>query len=515
MGNTATSENNVMMNAHNRLVAKYNDLQKQVAEKEKVWRDLEHQYKNTDAKVRKLCVMILSKERKSDFFGQSFSWDSKSTDDLIGMAVESYETYNNSRTDLMRSIQAVAEQRRIAYDNLRTQFEMMKKTAAWESKEQVQEAEEPSAAEPEKGQAKGKEIPKSVDYKAQVAAQQGNITIGITEDDDDVSLEDVVQISEMATKAAAIALEEQQLKITPSEKKKRAAMKAAAAERDTLLLDKSAIMKNMSDRCLDLIRLIGETGISEQITLRATIDEENKQGGAYTPGMANNDFLKLVNNQVVCAEEVLLPIKGRIKLFWLTGIGTVIFKELTGNDPVEPQCFKIRRDHDNFEHGYGILLLKEYLAGKGVFEKISSDRKDVTITLDDGTKYIPDIVAEGKFRSFYEYELDNHNVDSFNTKLNKMARVTRFLNIVVGNIAQEKGVCQKVENWIATKNYDQSMANYRVRVSTISALKDAKNILTDAGWTHVYSLSGKTTHRDNTEKKAEENNESTDPYRIV
>lgn len=511
MGNTATGENNVMMNAHNRLVAKYNDLQKQVAEKEQVWREQEHRYKNTDAKVRKLCVMILSKERKSDFFGQSFSWDSRSTDDLIGLAIESYETYNSSRTDLMRSIQAVAEQRRIAYDNLRTQFEMMKNSAAWEAKGQEQETDVSSAVEVAEEQKK--DIPKSVDYKAQMAAQQGNITIGITEDDDDVSLEDVVQISEMATKAAAIALEEQQLKITPSEKKKRAAMKVAAAERNTLLLDKNAIMKNLSERCLSMIRAIGDTGVSELGSLRTVLEEQEKT--PYSSSMVYFDYLKLVNNQLVIDQEVLLPLKGKNKLFWLSGIGNVIYKDITGKEPVEAQCIRVRKDHDNLEHGYGVLILKEVLEGKGIYKRVLCDRSDVETVLSSGEKYIPDIIAEGKFRSFFEYELNTHNTENFEKKLNKMACVTKFLNIVVGNVQQEKGVCRKVESWIASKSCDESMAAYRVRVSTISALKDSENIFSDSGWSHVYSLTGRTKHRDTAKEKVEENNEPTDPHRIV
>jgi hypothetical protein len=123
----------------------------------------------------------------------------------------------------------------------------------------------------------------------------------------------------------------------------------------------------------------------------------------------------------------------------------------------------------------------------GFFKSVSCSPSKNRVQLDNGISYIPDIVTQGKFKSFYEYERGYHNQTNFNAKLNKMCKVTNFVNIVTSNKENMDLVIQKVEKWVDSKGGVEAIAGKTVRVATALFLKD-KNPEAHNNWNWVWNM---------------------------
>lgn len=528
--NNNNQEYDILLNTHNRLVARFHDLQNTLADKEQVWATIENGFLTNERKMRSFCEKIIAKIPSDEFLGKAFSYDQFSTEELIDKAIDAYEEYNTRRTALMKRIHEESMARGAENENLKTQIAMLKQNGAASLPAQstvnpdtgeVQDndagmAPKPNqSAESGRDQGSGSNLPKGITYNVQEAAKKGELdVIVMTEEDSDVSLEDIQQLADAAAIKTAAQIQDSGIKISPSQKRLNEVRKIEQAATNTVMISKAEVLKNLNDKSMEMLKIVGRTGVSDTDSLKAIILEQAAdQKTKIAKSSLSYTYNALINNQVLATEIIAHPLKKQFQIFWLTEIGGVIYKDATGEMPVQAHCLQVRKDHDNFEHGYGILSLRDIVEEKGNFKSVSCDRKDNTITLKDGITYMPDVTAVGKFKAYFEYELDNHNQSNFNIKLNKMASVTRFLNIVVPNRDAIKSITPKIETWIKSRGGLGCLPGYKVRLSSLTALANIKgDINSNTSWTTIFDLGANSKAK---EEKEDKTNGHNIPGRVV
>ena len=181
-----------------------------------------------------------------------------------------------------------------------------------------------------------------------------------------------------------------------------------------------------------------------------------------------------------------IPLTSKVMLYALSDSGMTIYKKNYGEHPVDSEIKKVRREHDNLEHGYEILNLEKILKNcdryKEVFSYNRSNEKN------PGAKYgyIPDLLcvpADGGYFEFFEYERGTHKVKDFSDKLTKMSKVTSCLNIIVQNkkIMVDR-VYPIVKDWVKEKG--QILKSSTIRLTTPQEFQN--NAAADDCWQIIF-----------------------------
>ena len=173
-----------------------------------------------------------------------------------------------------------------------------------------------------------------------------------------------------------------------------------------------------------------------------------------------------------------------INILRLTDIGAMVYMVIFKRNAGKFEHERLSKEHDNAAHGYMILDTKSILEEKGIYYSVSMDRSQNTIQLHDGHQCIPDVMGlrTGEM-DFYEVECGNHHQADFDNKLNKLARVTKCINIVGPNRnVVTKKLKKQVESWIEYNGrIDLLRRGITVRLTTITDLKNDK-------WTYIYDM---------------------------
>ncbi len=173
-----------------------------------------------------------------------------------------------------------------------------------------------------------------------------------------------------------------------------------------------------------------------------------------------------------------------ISILSLTDVGRMVYMVIFERKVGKFEHQLLAEDHDNYIHAYMILDTKSILEEKGIYYGVCMDRSRNTIQLHDGQECIPDIVGSriGDW-DLYEVECGNHHQADFDKKLNKLARVTKCINIVGPNRKVVTNKLKKqVESWIeSTGRANLLRKDITVRLTTIT---DLKNDI----WTYIYDM---------------------------
>lgn len=173
-----------------------------------------------------------------------------------------------------------------------------------------------------------------------------------------------------------------------------------------------------------------------------------------------------------------------INILRLTDVGAMVYMVIFKRNAGKFEHELLAKDHDNAIHGYMILDTKSILEEKGIYYSVSMDRSRNTIQLHDGYQCIPDVMGLRKGEmDIYEVECGNHHQADFDNKLNKLARVTKCINIVGSNRKMVTNKLKKqVESWIEYNGrIDLLRKGITVRLTTITDLKNDK-------WTYIYDM---------------------------
>lgn len=514
-----------VVNKYNRLCARFRDLQQQTNEKQDKWKELESQYKIIESLTRELCELILAKDPKEMVLGEEYAWSKLNTRDIIQRSKSAFVDYNQSRTQLLREIQRQSEDRRIMVENLQTQIEQNRKTqerleqayadARGEDDEPNIDPETGEVSEPESGAVSDK-ARKRMTLKLQQAADAGNIDIEPFDEDEDVpqrlsavakmkileenkdlSKADIDQQSDMANKAADVKLERNGSKITQAERKMReVANKKLNHTQKIMQVSIEDIKGRMNDRRWVLLEVIGSTGMCEASDIiNESLQLLMKRGDpSITENGMRHELLAITTNGCVDKDDsVTHPIKSKFSIYTLSDVGTRLYIDHFGKDPVVSEKNILIANHDNLQHGFGIKFLTQIIESTGQYQDVSMDRKKNTVRLENKELYIPDVTAKSEhngktFTVYFEYERGTHKQVDFNIKLNKMAKVTRTLNIVCPNQKTAEDLKRKTAAWIESRGGAKQLSSIKVRIATLKHLEGQKELYSDKKWMYTFDL---------------------------
>ena len=229
-----------------------------------------------------------------------------------------------------------------------------------------------------------------------------------------------------------------------------------------------------TEECLAIAKVLGSEGISEFPLIQKKVRQD---------GISESRFETLITNME--KENIVEVIKVTtfqrntgLRLIKLKEeVGYMLYKEAFGKNPVEPEMEIIRKENDNYEHGYSIKDTLNVLKENYGFEEISMSRKENTISIskDNMKTWIPDIIGINPVttkKEYFEVELGNHNEENFNYKLDKALYVTSELKIITSNKIQADRILGKVKAWY---NQKKTYPNILIRVYTFVEFKRKEN----------------------------------------
>lgn len=156
-------------------------------------------------------------------------------------------------------------------------------------------------------------------------------------------------------------------------------------------------VKSASNGAIDLLRVIGSTGLS----LREDIARASGRLSARYGGVADL-FQELVADQMITEESVTVEWKGRSpNIVRLSSRGKEAYRLLTDREPVEPEFDRLLRRHKSPEQSLLALRARQVLEGFGA----EVDLFPESIPVGDGRVFQVDLTAilEGR-RIFVECE---------------------------------------------------------------------------------------------------------------
>lgn len=480
------SDENLMLNKYNRSEAKCRNLEEQMRIKEKQWKHAETAFREAEFHCKKLCEEILVKDPEEMVLGKKYSWDNLSMAEMAKKALASLRSYNAERTDLMRKLLDVAEERRLQSESLVEQIEVLKSYSR-DQPETLTESE--NIKGPNEREDSDRKIDDSQEASKISQAEPALINM-IIEEDEDVTEADLDGLREIEEFARDLKPIQKEIPVHPA--KKTIMARKEREERSMVhMIDLSIYQEKITDLMWHVIEIIGKEGISAYTEIEARIHD-------MTPDLATKATLRmsvrsLFSMGLLAQEQISDPIRSKFMVYRLSEIGHRLFKEHFGVSPILSELDIIISQHDNANHGYGILALAQILKDSGKFDSVITDRKINTIKLRRGGTYIPDIIAAIGAKKFYiEYECGTHVQADFSAKCNKMLQVTNAIYIVTPNRdILQKRIMNQVAIWIKEKGGYRALAGKMVRMTTATALRH-ENPLDEECWQVYYDMSSDT-----------------------
>lgn len=456
-----------LLNMYNTSVTRVKVLEADQVEKAEALKKYEAEMDVIIDHTRKLCEKILAKDRSEMTLGSARSWASTPTLQLIDNATDSFDNYVRQNTDLIKRIFDISEQRGRQVDDLKDQIATMI-TGGNIAASSVEEVIESAERRSRENDARVKAAP-----ALQKAAAEGKIEL-ILEEDGDVTEEEQELLDAMAEQAAAIQLTPKAVPLKTSGAKSKAMKRAEDKATQLHMVDLKKYEDKLSDDDWEFIDAIAVKGLSRFSEISSYLVNEK----GHLKSMPRNSGMILENSGILETANISLPTKASAtKFLWLSDMGKRLFKTKYGKDPVLCEIEIIKAEHDNPEHGYGIISLGQILEESGKYTRVSTSNRDNPIPVVVGGEkhyYVPDVIAvTPKFTEYYEYERDTHNQKNFNLKCNKMVKVTRFLYFITPNKSIAKNLKKKIDKWIETKT-DEEIKGVVVRIGTVLSIKEGK-----------------------------------------
>lgn len=471
------AEYELLLSKYNVAIAKTQDLQEQLRVKESAWRSKEMQYKHVDKLTRELCESILARDRNEMVLGREYSWSKIETEALVVKAGASFRAYNESRSELLQKIMDVAEVRRAQIESLEDQIRqiMTNGVAGAENVQKILEQAEKTASEE---QAK-ENVPNRI--KDVVAA--GKVEL-IIEDTDDVMVEGerklIAELTEINEQAKVTA---NSVPIIKSSHNRAIIQNAKEQSIMSHLIDLAELESRFNEVMWEIMKTIGEYGLSKYPDIEADVLQRTQ----FRANKARTATLELAKMGVLKQSVLNLPLTPKVFAYQFTDIGTRLYKKHFGKEPTISEIERIIAEHDNAEHGYGIMDVEAILKESGVYKNIVSFNRQNGIRLADGKVYVPDLICfTDRYKEYVEYERGMHTQTDFNAKCNKMTQVTRFLNFITPNKTALKRVQVQLDTWIGTRGAT-SLRNIKIRLTTATSLR-GQNARSDDAWMVIYDI---------------------------
>lgn len=503
------NEYSILFSKYNIAVAKAKDLQEQLDTKMEQWKKRDAEFDISERLIRELCESILAKDQKNMDLGKTKSWSSMPLNELINKAKMAFTSYNSERTDFLRKLMDLAEDRGNQIEDLKEEI-LYYKTRI-NSGEELNSEEIKKAAEAEKK--KKAANTSAMSPKAQQAQKSGK-----------VRFEEAEQVKEDLVNGKAVAVYEEEdedpiegekteslhnknikdnytAKMTPKSIRPIHTPKGIKDKRDKKNEIENAydndklkdIEAKLDEKCWLILKILGTTGKSKCKELAACVmDAQNNSSKPYSERSIMASIVDMANIGILEKKNIGTPLVPRMALCNFTATGARIYKRKFGNQPILTEWDKVIAEHTTLEHGYGILQIADQIIETDIFEEVSAWNRSNPVIIkqndnETGIKFVPDIVCRDKNNAiiYIEYELNHYNQREFNIKCNKILMATDRLNFVVPNTDVAADMVEKVIKFVQSKGNSNVLRHQMIRITTSSTIKGV-DIRKDSNWMYTY-----------------------------
>ncbi|MBQ7818425.1 MAG: hypothetical protein IJ341_01880 [Bacteroidales bacterium] len=455
-----------LVNKYNMLVSHAKELEERIESNETAWKAYAAKMEVMEGHARKLCEKILAKDKEEMTLGTAKSWASYRTDELILRTTDSFDKQVAENISLVQKIYSVASERGQQLDSLKDQIATMLAHGNITNTTLDDVIEEAEKRNKEK-----REVDKAPNIVKKTASE-GTVDLIIVEDND-VDDADSQFLLDMAEKNIETKLTANSIPVSKGDK----AVKQLSKAREDAALIHMVDIKPIIDSLCDIDKYALDAIGSKGHSLIKDIYEhiKGKFDSNIYESATRKSLMQLMAKGVVGGVQVSLPLSSRTYSFSLTAMGMRIFKELFNEECVKSEYEKIVAEHDNPEHGYGIMSLKNVLLESGKYIEVTDSvrKKGIPVTIKGQSMiYVPDIIAKtNRYTEYFEYERGTHNQVNFNIKCEKMSKVSKFLNFVAPNRTTVKIIKNKVDSWLKDKDVSK-MKGYVIRIGTLASIKN-------------------------------------------
>lgn len=229
------------------------------------------------------------------------------------------------------------------------------------------------------------------------------------------------------------------------------------------------ILPALSDTQKELIKLIGE-GMSVSAEIKKAIKDTVSGTTIHRnlKDLAEKGFLEY-------RKDVNYPGVRGVSLYRLSAKGKTAYRNITGEDPVEPEMDRMRRFHVTHEHGYGIRACQQLLVRSERYKDVEMFTDEVKLS--DGSSYRPDLVCtryEGDNRivEYFMYEHGRQTYSDYYKKFDRMAMLSDEINIIVSSPVEQERMQRLLATWAKTKKKTPGYSQKIIRLTNYNRIKD-------------------------------------------
>lgn len=225
----------------------------------------------------------------------------------------------------------------------------------------------------------------------------------------------------------------------------------------------------------ELIKVMGEYGLSEA----KMIYEKTKERTNTSDTTLKAKFSDIEKKGFLEREEVSTFLRKKLALYSLSELGKIVYKKLTGQNPVVAEKDVLKRQHSTLQHAYCIKDTATILEQLG-YTNISIDSSKNSIQVAGGRRYVPDIVADFSptEKTYWEVELGHHKDGDFYEKISKAAKVSSVLYIIANDRDSYDKLKRQVGRYAAHVLKTDQNIKITIFLGTMNQLKQ-RNIFTN------------------------------------
>lgn len=470
-----------LKNKYNIAIARIKDLEEQLRLKNAQWEKREADFKVVEKNTRDLCEKILASNAEEMKLGKGKSWSETPVLQLIRNSMNAWIMHEVAFQESLNELADEIEKKTEIID------EYKGKVADLERKINILtvHGSDISLDDINKMLTAEKEANEQKDKKKQmgISSRSGQVVDDDEDDEDDAEDELLGEAAGMNADLENVTDGSIPHVKSPRNKKKDFdRFKNAQTNRENL--DEKSDW--LSDDQWEIIRIIGETGLSVYADILSKYKTDNGSNAV------SDSTMKILMNQLadkkVVSKETISIYTGKLAVHELQPLGKRFYLERFNAKPVVSEASTIKREHNNYIHGYGIKKLADAIRETGEFKEVNEfQRKKAQSIRGNAASYIPDIVCVDKkgLTLYIEYEVGTTSQNDFNAKCAKLCDVTNFINIVVPNNEEAEKQLKKIEKFIENRAGGKYLYGVTIRVASAKAMKFG-NIINNKAWKYVF-----------------------------
>ena len=465
----------VSFDKYNLAVARAKDLQEQLKTKMEQWDKREEDFQIAISNMKKMCESILATNKDEMQVGKANDWSKEELNDLIRKTGNAYALHRDKQIENVQFLMGQVEDRGKTIERLQLEISRLRQSPG---------ARNLSSEDIEK------EIEKEKQNNRLTPSQKmaGNVKV-YDENDDGMPVREVKVVEEAAQANAKAKPTSASVPYTPNKKTLEAKERARKKARREVLSDEEIedIIEGWQPEAWALIKAMGDSGASKYKDIETEIDKQHNT--MLSKAVIKKWLNSFASTKIVNSDRVIDPLVGSYKVFELSPTGDSLYIYKYKKVPVVSEMETIAKEHDNLEHGYGIVSLANLIEAAGEFKTVDCHTRKHPFTLDNGQQYIPDIICadENGRRLLIEYEIGKTTSRDFKSKCSRALSIERQLNFVAPNRDAVEHLCSQAAEYINITG-TETLKGTKIRIASSKSLSDlGGKIKPDESWKYVFN----------------------------